>query len=177
MKVFMSYWELIWWRERYCLALTAQLARKKNRLDSISFPGKTSRTLSGKVQVTRSWCGNWRLSEGSYVNRYSAFIPKACGSCQNNPCCPPTTIHSQCPVDRETEGFFAEAAPLGMMHVCVWVCACVRQGLSLLWWQGLKHCKWWGLILGRGRDKVYLLILHQTKKWSFSFAFSPWMSK
>lgn len=59
----------------------------------------------------------------------------------------PATIQSHCPVDRETEiCFFLRVSPLGMMHVwvsmCVWVCTCVRQGLSLLLCQG-PRCRWY----------------------------------
>lgn len=67
--------------ERYSLALITQPGREGGGtggrrgmwLDSVSFQRKTSRTSSGKVQVTGSQCGNWRpLSEVSYVKRYAA---------------------------------------------------------------------------------------------------------
>ena len=104
--------------------------KRKNRLDSTSFPRKTSRTLSGKVQVTGTRCGNWRLlSEGSNVNRYSAVTShprKTCGSCKNNP--PPTTtatIQSHCPIDRERGMcFFLRVSPVGLMYA--WARVCVR---------------------------------------------------
>lgn len=63
--------------ERYSLAPITELGegkkKQKKRLDSMSFPRKTSSASSGKVQVTGSPCGKLRpLSEGNYVSRYSA---------------------------------------------------------------------------------------------------------
>lgn len=138
-------------RERYRLAPTAQLAgKKKKTLGFHELPRKNkqqqrARALSGKEQVTGPWCGNWKLlSEGSYVNRYSAVIPKTCGSCKNsprptNPHPPwtPATIQSHCPVDRETGMcFFLRVSPLGMMHVRV--CVCVWETGAVI-----THSKWY----------------------------------
>lgn len=109
---------------------------EKKCLDSMSFPGKTSRTLSGKVQVTSPWCGNWRLlSKVSYINRYSAVTshpPKHVVPVKttHSPPWTPATIQSHCP---ERDVFFPEGVPLGYdvcmsEGVCVWVCAHVRRG-------------------------------------------------
>lgn len=156
MKVFMRYWECIWRRESGTAWLLQLSLLEKKTLDFHELPGKNKQAsneqkpLSGKVQVTGPWCGNWKLlSEGTYVNRYSAVIPKTCGSCKNNPL-PPPLHHEPLPLSSHTAQstgrqrcVFSWGCPLGY-DACVseHVCACVRQGLSLLMCQGPQHCKW-----------------------------------
>lgn len=59
--------------ERYSLALTAQLAGEKKMPGFLELPGKNKQDFIR--ESTSHWVlmWNWRLlSEGSYVNRYSA---------------------------------------------------------------------------------------------------------
>lgn len=96
-----SIYELLgtYMKERYSLAPITELGErgkkktKKKRLDSMSFPRKTSRTSSGKVQVTGSPCGHCQKGTTLADTQQSPVIPKTCGSCKNNPY-PPQPTHT-----------------------------------------------------------------------------------
>lgn len=130
-----EYWELIWRRVKGTAWLSQlSLLERKKCLDSLSFLGKTSRTLSGKAQVTGFWCGTGGCCQKGAMltdTQQSLFSPKTCGSCKNNPPTPlpsgtPATIHS--PTDRNRDMFFLRVSLLGM--ICAWVWLCKMRGVK-----------------------------------------------
>lgn len=135
MKVFMSIGNL--YEEEWKVQLGSHSSafwREKKCLDSLSFLGKTSRTLSGKAQVTGFWCGTGGCCQKGAMltdTQQSLFSPKTCGSCKNNP----QTPYPQEPLLPSTLQltgieicFFLRVSLLGM--ICAWVWLCKMRGVK-----------------------------------------------
>lgn len=161
MKVFTSYWELIWRRERgtaWLLQLSF-LGEKKNSTSR----EKQAGLYQGKYKsLGPDVAAGGRCQKGATLTdtQQSPVIPETCGSCKNNPPHPhePLPLSSHTAQSSGSERcVFSWGCPHDVCKdVCLSVCVCRRrQGLFIILVSrsAPQHCNWywfrWDLVSGR----------------------------
>lgn len=132
MKVFMSYWELIWKRVRGTAWLSQLSFPEKKAWIPWASQEKQAGLYQGKYKslgpdvATGGCCQKWATLTDT---QQSPVIPETCGSCKNNPQPPMNPCHYPVTLPREGCVFSWGCPPwVWCMHewgcVCLSVCTC-----------------------------------------------------